>query len=67
MPRQYGYMWAVRYGAIGSAGHVVSVYDRKADAVKDIKEYGYTFDKKHGLYRGSDTFYILEQINRNEL
>ena len=42
--------WIVRHGITYTEGHVVAVFDKKADAIKAVKERGYKYNKKQDLY-----------------
>jgi len=67
--KKKNYVWAVFAGEIYSEGYLDAVYDKKQDAVEDIKAKGYKYNKGQDLYLNTieNRWYRIDEIEHNHL
>lgn len=67
-------IWVISQGEIGHSATIISVYDRKADAIRDIRNCGYKYSKKDKAFInyndpifGDARWYTIEKGEKNIL
>lgn len=61
--------YAVFRGQYDTTGHLVTVYDRKKDAVKAARQAGYKYNKAQGLFLRDEAsrWVRIDKIDKNGL
>ena len=63
------YAYLIWFGFYYNSGWVTSVYDKRIDAIKQIKKAGFKYNKRQNLYllENSRSWYKIEKVKRNIL